>query len=82
MAEVIKKFLLGKVVFWVCLAISIIFLVLGFILPPTGQIDPSVLQGVGELFAFATLATVADAIKQGYDAKISHGNTSVEINND
>ena len=55
--------------------------VLGFIVPPTGQIDPSVLTAGAELFAFATLAVVADAIRYGYDATVTHGNTSITINN-
>jgi len=52
---------------------------LGMMLPPRGKIDPSILTGVGELFGFATLGVVANAIRYGYDAKITHGKTSVEI---
>ena len=48
-------------------------------LPPCGKIDPSILTGVGELFGFATLGVVSNAIRYGYDAKITHGKTSVEI---
>lgn len=74
--------LIGKVSFWVCLVVSLVLIILGFIVPPMGKIDGSVLSAVGEIFAFATLATVADAIRQGYDAKIKKGELEVEITND
>lgn len=73
--------LLGKVSFWVCLIVSLVLLVLGFVIPPLGVIDPSILTAVGEIFAFAALATVGDAIKQGYDAKVRKGDVEVEISN-
>lgn len=81
MAEIVKD-LLGKVVFWVCLIVSLILIVLGFVVPPMGTIDPSVLTAVGEIFGFATLGVVADAIKEGYDAKIKKGEMEINITND
>ena len=85
MAEVIKKAILGDMVFWVCLVVSLVLMVLGFLLPPMGEISPSVLEGVGWIFGFAALAklcdTVNNAVKHGYDAKVKHGDTSIEINN-
>lgn len=65
--------------FWVCLSLSIILIVAGFCVPPTGKIDGSVLKAVGELFGFATLEVIHNAIRKGVDAKVSHGNTSVLI---
>lgn len=82
MGQIIKERLLGSIAFWVCLATSLSLVILGFIVPPMGNIHPSILTAVGELFGFATLAVVADAIRQGYDAKISHGSTTVEVNHD
>lgn len=81
MGKIIKEHLAHSVPFWVCLLVSLILILLGFIVPPMGVIHPSVLTAVGELFAFATLAVVAVAIKEGYEAKITHGETSVELNN-
>lgn len=81
MGQVIKERLLSSISFWVCLCTSLVLIALGFIVPPMGDINPSVLTAVGELFGFATLAVVADAVKLGYDAKITHGKTSVEIGN-
>ena len=72
---------LNKTAFWVCLVISIILLVTSFILPPTGAIHPSVMQAVAEVFAFATLGTVIEGIHKGIDAKLTHGNTQLSLNN-
>lgn len=54
----------------------------GFFVPPMGVIDGSVLTAVGELIAFPTILFGARAIELGYDAKWTHGNTSIEITND
>jgi len=81
MAEIVKD-LLGKVVFWVCLIVSLVLIIIGFVVPPMGTIDPSVLTAAGEIFGFATLGVVADAIKEGYDAKIKKGEMEINITND
>lgn len=85
MAEEIRKAVLGDIVFWVCLIVALVLMILGFLLPPMGEISPSVLEGVGWLFAFAALAklcdTINEAFKNGYDAKVKHGETTIEINN-
>lgn len=81
MAEIVKD-LFGRVVFWVCLIVTLILIVLGFVVPPMGTIDSSVLTAVGEIFGFATLGVVADAIKEGYDAKIKKGEMEINITND
>ena len=81
MGQIIKDRLKSSIPFWVLASVTIVLFVLGFIVPPTGQIDPSVLTAGAELFAFATLAVVADAIRYGYDATVTHGKTSITINN-
>ena len=45
MAEAIKKAILGDVVFWVCLMVTLVLMLLGFYLPPMGEISPSVCEG-------------------------------------
>lgn len=79
MAEVVKSATMRNPAFWVCLAISIALVVAGFLVPPTGKIDGSILTAVGELFGFATLEVVYIAIKKGVDASIRHGKTEVAI---
>jgi hypothetical protein len=71
---------LNKKAFWLCLGVSIILLIVSFVLPPSGSIDPSVMGGVGELFAFASLGTVIEAISKGADVSVSHGSTTVTVN--
>lgn len=70
-----------KWAFWISFAVAIALLVASFLLPPLGAISPSVLQGVAEIFAFALLGIVADAIQRGADIKLSKGDMSVELDN-
>lgn len=79
MAEVVKSATVRNPVFWVSFLLCAGLLIAGFLVPPTGAIDGSVLTGVGELFAFPTLWTVWHGIDKGIEAKLKHGNTEVTI---
>lgn len=68
--------------FHIFASISLILIVASFILPPTGMIDPSVIGAVGEIAGFGALWELHVAIRRGFDAKISHHDTSIEINKD
>ena len=50
----LKWFNLGlpfhKAVFWISFILSIVLIVAGFIVPPLGAIDSSVLISIGEIF--------------------------------
>lgn len=70
-----------KWAFWISFAVALVLLIASFLLPPLGAISPSVLQGVAEIFAFALLGIVADAIQRGADIKLSKGDMSVEVDN-
>ena len=70
---------LHNVVFIVCLLISAALLVAGFLVPPTGVIDPSVLTAVGELFAFVALSQLPIVIASGKGITLNHGNTSISV---
>lgn len=67
------------VAFATTLTVSIGLIVGGFLVPPTGVIDGSVLKAVGELLAFPALAFAMRAIELGYDVRLAHGHTSVTI---
>lgn len=67
--------------FYLTTITSILLIILGFIVPPTGVIDGSVLTAVGELFAFAALGQVPTLIKRGADVTLQHGETSLTLNN-
>lgn len=79
MTEIVKRATIRNIAFWVCLAISITLIVAGFCVPPTGEIDGSVLTADGILFAYATLWVVWNAMKMGVDAKLIHGKTSLTV---
>jgi sugar phosphate permease len=70
-----------KITFAVCFLVSLSLIIGGFLMPPMGVIDGSVLTAVGELLLFPTLLYGYRAIELGYEVKIQHGETSVEIHN-
>lgn len=76
-----KKDKTSRAVFYVCLSITVVLLVAGFIVPPPAVIDGSVLKAGALLFAFAALSKVDKIVEKGYDAKINVGKTSLEVNN-
>ena len=79
MVERIKKATSHNAPFWVCLSVSIALIVAGFIMPPTGKIDGSVLTALGELFAYPALYTLWLAIRDGGNANMKHGKTSLTV---
>ena len=66
----------------VCFLISVILLIAGFLLPPMGVIDGSVLTAVGEILLFPVIIYGFRAIELGLEVKIQKGDTSVEIHKD
>lgn len=68
--------------FYILSGIAVLLIIASFICPPTGIIDSSVLAATGEIFAFAALGTVIKAIDKGIDAKLSKGDTTLEVIND
>ena len=79
MSEVVKSSTIGNPVFWVSFALCAGLIIAGFIVPPMGLVDGSVLTAVGELFAFPTLWTVWHAIDRGIDAKMKIGKAVVTL---
>lgn len=77
-----NNYLKNNLYFWVFGIVAICLLTISFFLPPVGAITPSTLEGVAELFAFASLGAVYKAIDKGTPATISHGNTTVTVNKD
>lgn len=68
--------------FFISLGISAGLIITSFIIPPKGEISPSVLQGVGELFLYPALAFGAKALEEGRTARIQRGNTSIIVGDD
>ncbi len=68
--------------FYLTLTVSILLLVTGFVLPPTGVIDGSVLSAVGLLALFAAIAqipSVMEYAKEGRHIKLSKGDFTAEV---
>lgn len=79
MSPLIKKATIGNLWFWILSGFAIALITAGFLVPPTGVIDGSVLTAVGEIFAFAALGAVILAIEKGLPAKVQHNNTSFTV---
>lgn len=68
--------------FWICLVISVGLFVGGFLVPPLGVIDGSVLKAGGILFGFGALAQAPMLIRSLSTAKITKGDMSIELAKD
>lgn len=79
--KMIHTMKMAKTWFAVTAITAISMFVAGFFIPPTGVIDGSVLTAGGILFAFAALAQLPMLVKRGTDVTVSHGQTSVTVNN-
>ena len=80
--ERIKKATIGEWINFVCFVVSVVLAVVGFILPPTGEIDNSVLICIGELGFFSTLTKIPDfikALKNGASIEIGKGDAHIKI---
>lgn len=82
MKRKIKNITIGDLINFVCFVISIVLAVVGFILPPTGEIDNSVLICIGELGFFSTVTRIPDLIyslKNGASLDLSFGDKQIHI---
>ena len=61
---------------------SLALIVAGLLLPPIGVIDGSVLTAVGELIGLKALTLAWHAVDKGLDAKVTHGDTTINLIND
>ena len=69
-------------IFYVTLAVSLLLITGGFLLPPMGIIDSSVLTAVGELLMFGVMAQVPhliEAAKNGKSIRLQMGDFSAEV---
>lgn len=75
----------GAISGYICLLTSVGLLIASFCVPPVGEINSSVLRGVSELFAFATLFQlkgIIASIKDGHSLKLSAGGVDVTVSTD
>lgn len=82
MREFYKNYLEDNSFFQFFSIAALMLIVAGFIVPPTGQIDNSVLIAVGELNGILAIGAVIKSIDKGKSASIKHNGTEVIINGD
>ena len=68
--------------FWLTLITSIVLVVAGFCVPPTGVIDGSVLKGVGLLLGFAVIAQIPVIIEVAGYFRMTKGDFVIETSKD
>lgn len=66
-------------IFYICLTLAIVLLLVSFFVPPTGVIDPSVLKAAAILLGFAALGIVGKNLSDGKEVTFSYGETEVTI---
>jgi len=79
MGEKLKQATIGNLWFKVLSGFAMVLIVAGFLVPPMGIIDGSVLTAVGEIFAFAAVNTALKAMDQGFSAKVRHKKTTLSL---
>lgn len=80
MFEVLKNAVKGNAPFWVLTVFALLLIGVSFAIPPLGFIEPSVIAATGEVMGFFALWILVRALEKGSRAKITHGQTSVTIN--
>lgn len=67
-------------IFHINFLVSLILIIGGFLCPPMGVIDGSILSAVGLLLLHTVVEKIPEAIREGQHIKITGGNGSVEFN--
>ena len=76
-----NNYIENNLFFWIFSIAALGLIIAGFLFPPPGQVDNSVLIAAGEINGTIALGAVIKAIDKGVDAKFQHNNTSVTITN-
>ena len=79
MREFYKNYLENNFFFIFFSVSALLLLVAGFLVPPTGSIDNTVLIAVGEINGTLAIGAVVKAIDKGRSASIKHSGTEVTI---
>lgn len=68
-----------RLLLWITFGVSAALVIAGFVLPPLGVIDNSVLIAVGELGFFGVLAEIPSYLESKKDISITKGNTTITV---
>lgn len=80
--ERVKRASVGEWINFICFVFSITLGTIGFIIPPTGEIDNSVLIFIGEIGFFSTVTRIPyfiKSLKGGASLEINKGDTHIKI---
>lgn len=78
-----KKLRIHTIIFLICLIVAIALIISGFILPPTGVIDGSVLSACGELLGFSCIGQIPYLVREAKTFKTKIGDkVEVEVEMD
>lgn len=80
--NIFKEATLHNVWFIILSILSVGLIVCSFFLPPTGTIDPSVIQASGELLGWGALWTVWRGITHSKKTTLQHKDTNLIIEHD
>lgn len=69
-------------IFRITFVLSVVLIIGGFLVPPMGIIDNSVLTAVGLLLMFATIDRIPEVIKTGKNIKVTKGDFSVDMSSE
>ena len=75
-----RTFWLSRFTFVLSFFVAVALMIGGFLTPPMGVIDGSLITAVGELLLFPTILYAFRALELGYKFKIQKGETTVEVN--
>lgn len=65
-------------VFIVSLIVAVLLIVVGFLIPPRGEIHPTVLTAVGLLLVWPVSYMVPEAVRAGREIRISKDGITIE----
>lgn len=82
MKNIVKNYIIKDIWFYVLSLLSIGLIVAGFLVPPLGMIDPSVLTAVGEMLGFGALGVALRVINEHTQASITKGDMEINIGGD
>lgn len=71
-----------RIMFWIFLGISTILIIASWFVPPMGEINSSVLSGVGEIMGFASLGVAFECVFAGMEVTLKKGDASINISHD
>ena len=67
---------------WVAMALALVAaatFIAGIIIPPPGEVHPSVIQGIGLMIVLVAIFFAWDAVIRGLDTKFEHGKTKLSF---